>query len=54
MVLVFLVFTIFLIPGGVIVGKLGTKKAIALSGLLSASGVFALATSDFAALLPCE
>ena len=52
MVLVFLVFTIFLIPGGVIVAKLGTKKAIALSGLLSASGVFALATSDFAALLP--
>ena len=52
MVAVFVVFTIFLIPGGLIVVKLGPKKAIALSGFLMASGIFAAATSDFAALLP--
>ena len=52
MVLVFLVFTIFLIPGGVIVAKLGTKKAIAVSGFLTAAGVFAFTTSNFVSLLP--
>ena len=52
MVLVFLAFTIFLIPGGVVAAKLGTKKAIAVSGFLMTAGVFAVATSNFAALLP--
>lgn len=51
MVLVFLAFTIFLLPGGVIAAKLGTKKAIAVSGFLMTTGVFAVATSNFAALL---
>ena len=52
MVLVFLAFTLFLIPGGIIAAKLGTKKAIAVSGFLMTTGVFAVATSNFAALLP--
>ncbi|MFH1560460.1 MAG: MFS transporter [Chloroflexota bacterium] len=52
MVLAFLAFTIFLIPGGLIAAKLGTKKAIIISGYLMAAGVFVTITSNFAALLP--
>ena len=52
MVLVFLAFTIFLIPGGLIATKLGTKRAIVISSYLMAAGAFAVMTSNFAALLP--
>ena len=52
MVLVFLAFTIFLIPGGLIAAKLGTKRAIVISSYLMAAGAFAVMTSNFAALLP--
>ena len=53
MVMVFLAFTIFLIPGGLIAAKLGTKRAIIIIiSYLMAAGVFAVVTSNFAALLP--
>ena len=48
----FLIFTVFLIPSGIIAAKLGTKKSIALSGLLPASDVLSVATSNFVSLLP--
>ena len=52
MVLVFLVFTLFLIPGGIVSSRLGTRRAILLSGLLMSTGVLAPLTTDIATLLP--
>jgi cyanate permease len=52
MVTAFLVFTIFLIPGGIISTKLGTRGAILVSGLLMTAGVFAPVTSSLPAILP--
>ena len=52
MVTAFLVFTIFLIPGGIISTKLGTKGAVLVSGLLMTAGVFAPVTSNLPAILP--
>ena len=52
MVTAFLVFTIFLIPGGIISTKLGTKGAVLVSGLLMTAGVFAPITSNLPAILP--
>ena len=52
MVVVFLVFTIFLIPGGIMAAKLGTKRALLISGLLMTAGVLAPTTSNLASLLP--
>ena len=52
MVLVFLAFTIFLIPGGLIAAKLGTKRAVIISGYLMAAGSLVAMTPNFAALLP--
>ncbi len=52
MVTAFLVFTIFLIPGGIISTRLGTKWAVLVSGLLMAAGVLAPLTSNLAAILP--
>ena len=50
--LVFLAFTVFLIPGGLIAAKLGTKRAIIIISCLMAAGVSVVMTSNFAALLP--
>ena len=52
MVTAFLVFTIFLIPGGIISTKLGTRGAILVSGLLMTAGVLAPVTSNLPAILP--
>ncbi len=52
MVTAFLVFTIFLIPGGIISTKLGTKGAVLVSGLMMTAGVFAPVTSNLPAILP--
>ena len=52
MVTAFLVFTIFLIPGGIISTKLGTRGAILVSGLLMTAGVLAPVTSSLPAILP--
>ena len=52
MVVAFTTFTLSLIPGGVISAKLGTRRAILLSGLLMTAGLLAPATSNLAALLP--
>ena len=52
MVVAFTTFTLSLIPGGVISAKLGTRRAILLSGLLMTAGLLAPATSSLAALLP--
>ena len=52
MVTAFLVFTTFLIPGGIISTRLGTKRAVLLSGLLMTSGVLAPFTNNLLAILP--
>ncbi|MDA0987943.1 MAG: MFS transporter [Chloroflexi bacterium] len=52
LVLVFLSFTVFLIPGGLIAARIGTRKAIIVSSFLMAAGAFAVMTPNFAALLP--
>ncbi len=52
MVTAFLVFTTFLIPGGVISTRLGTKRAVLLSGLLMTAGVLAPVTNNLPAILP--
>ena len=52
MVTAFLVFTIFLIPGGVISTKLGTKGAVLVSGLLMTAGILAPVTSSLPSILP--
>ncbi len=46
-VAVAVVFTIFLIPGGLIVAKLGPRKAIAIGGFLVGVGVLAPLASSF-------
>ena len=52
MVLVFLAFTLCLIPGGVISSRLGTRRAVVLSGLLMSAGTLAPLTTDIPTLLP--
>ncbi len=52
MVLVFLAFTLCLIPGGIVSSKLGTRRAVLVSGLLMSAGVLAPLTTDIATLLP--
>ena len=52
MVTAFLVFTTFLIPGGIISTKLGTKRAVLLSGMLMSASILAPATSNLPAILP--
>ncbi len=52
MVTAFLVFTIFLIPGGIISTRLGTKEAVLVSGVLMTAGVLAPVTSNLPAILP--
>ena len=52
MVLVFLAFTLCLIPGGIVSSRLGTRRAVLLSGLLMSAGVLTPLTTDIATLLP--
>ncbi len=52
MVLVFLAFTLCLIPGGVVSSKLKTRRAVLLSGLLMSTGALTPLTTDIATLLP--
>ena len=50
-VAVTLVLTAFLIPGGLIVARLGLRKAIAVSGFLMAAGTLAMVAPNFWVLL---
>ena len=52
MVLVFLAFTLCLIPGGIISSRVGARRAILVSGLLMSAGTPAPLTTDIATLLP--
>ena len=52
MVVAFTTFTVSLIPGGVITAKLGTRRAVLLSGLLMSAGLLAPAMSNLPAMLP--
>ena len=49
---VLVVFTIFLIPGSLIVAKLGTKRAILISGFLMTAGILSTVAPGFWAQLP--